>query len=139
MTSISPASALAALLRSQLGTSTKTAPAIGAQAAAPGSAGKPGVQGRTPVSHAPPEDLQSRIARRVLALEPADPGRRRKIFRMFLEAVLLQEWGSQLANDPAFHRLVDAVQAQMAADAHLHGLMEELTQRLLDAAAKLER
>lgn len=80
------------------------------------------------------EDLATAIARRVAALDKADPDRRRKAFRVFLEAVLLQEWGAQLINDPGFQQVVDSVQGQMEADAPLSRLMNEAGDHLLGAA-----
>jgi len=76
-------------------------------------------------------DLAATIARRVAAIEQNDPERRRKAFRVFLESLMLQEWGSQLMNDPGFHQLVDSVQAQMEDQASLHRLMDEAADRLL--------
>jgi hypothetical protein len=42
------------------------------------------------------------IAERVRALDPADPDRGRKAFRIFLESVLLAELGEELINDHGF-------------------------------------
>jgi hypothetical protein len=77
------------------------------------------------------EDLATRIARRVAVIDKGDPDRRRKAFRVFLESLMLDEWGAQLLNDPGFHQLVDTVQAQMESNAELRSLMNEASERLL--------
>ena len=82
-----------------------------------------------------PEDLASTIARRVAAIDQADPDRRRKAFRVFLESVLLDEWGPQLINDPGFYQLVANVHTQMESSAELRALMEQAADRLLGPGA----
>jgi hypothetical protein len=77
------------------------------------------------------EDLASAIARRITAIDKTDPDRRRKAFRVFLESVMLDEWGQQLINDPGFQQLVDNVQSQMETRADLRELMQEAASRLL--------
>ena len=67
-------------------------------------------------------------------IEHSDPDRRRKALRVFLESLLLKEWGQQLINDPGFQQLVDGVQVQMEADAALRPLMEQAADRLLGSA-----
>jgi hypothetical protein len=57
------------------------------------------------------------IGARVQELDPTDPHRARKAFRIFLESVLLDELGHELINDSAFYRLVDQVQQTMEQDA----------------------
>ena len=71
------------------------------------------------------------IARRVQAIDPGDPDRRRKAFRVFLESVLLAEVGEALINDPGFYQLVDQVQSRMQADADLARAMDEAADLLL--------
>lgn len=77
------------------------------------------------------EDLATALARRIAAIDKSDPDRRRKAFRVFLESVMLDEWGAQLINDPAFHQLVDTVQAQMETSPELRAMMSEAADRLL--------
>jgi hypothetical protein len=71
------------------------------------------------------------IARRVQAIDPDDPDRRRKAFRVFLESVLLVELGEALINDPGFYQLVDQVQTRMQTDADLARAMDEAADLLL--------
>lgn len=77
------------------------------------------------------EDLASALARRLSVIDRADPDRKRKAFRVFLESVLLDEWGASLINDPGFQQLVDSVQAQMETRADLRALMDDAAGRLL--------
>jgi hypothetical protein len=74
---------------------------------------------------------RSVIARRVQAIDPGDPDRRRKAFRVFLESVLLAELGEALINDPGFYQLVDQVQSRMQTDADLARAMDEAADLLL--------
>jgi len=60
--------------------------------------------------------VASTVARRIAALDPSDPDRRRKAVRVVLEAELARAFGSALLNDPAFPEMLDTVQAQMQAD-----------------------
>jgi hypothetical protein len=138
MTSIDPAAQLTVYLRSQLAGLQRTAP-VGLPAHRSSQSSAPSTsRGHTRPGHpaAPPrEDLAQAIARRVSVIEPADPDRRRKVFRVFLESMLLEEWGAQLINDPAFYQLVETVHSQMAADARLQSLMDQAADRLLPPPA----
>lgn len=93
-------------------------------------AGRSAAQGRRPASREA-ASLGAVIARRIHAIDPSDPDRRRKAFRVFLESVLLAELGEALINDPGFYQLVDQVQAQMHADADLARAMDEAADLLL--------
>lgn len=142
MSSIGPLPELVAHLRGELAALRGVSPVGSALAQGAGQAAKtasakspqrPG--GRTgaaaPGSGRSPEDLATTIARRVAAIDQADPDRRRKAFRVFLESVLLDEWGPQLINDPGFYQLVANVHAQMESNAELRALMEQAADRLL--------
>lgn len=96
---------------------------------APRGAGRAG----GPPRPAPGESasLGAVIARRVQAIDPDDPERRRKAFRVFLESVLLAELGEALINDAGFYQLVDQVQTRMQADAELLRAMDEAADLLL--------
>lgn len=63
-----------------------------------------------------PERLAPLIAQRVRHIGADDPQRGRKALRVFLEAVLLAEFGERLVNDSRFHQLVDDVQLAMERD-----------------------
>lgn len=80
-------------------------------------------------------DLASVVARRVRALDPTDPDAGRQAFRIFLESVLLAEFGEHLMNDPAFHQLVDDVQEQMEAHPALKEMMTDAAVPLLGRGA----
>jgi hypothetical protein len=122
MTRIDSATRIAELIRRQADALRETAsPPKAAGHAAAARAGAGGAQ------------LAAVIARRVGAIDAADPDRRRKVFRIFLESVLLAELGEALINDAAFYQLVEDVQQQMAADADLARAMDEAADRLLDA------
>lgn len=146
MTAVGPIPALTAYLRGQLQNLQRAPQAAAGQRPAAGNTAAAGhtVAGRSDESASqaprrvvqrPPEDLAGAIARRVAVIDRADPDRRRKALRVFLESLLLQEWGEQLLNDPGFHQLVDTVQAQMEASAELQPLMQEAADRLLGPAA----
>ena len=82
--------------------------------AAPGkTAGSPG---RARSGRYADKNLATLIELRISQINPDDPQRGRKAFRVFLEVVLLSQFGEQMVNDPKFHQLVDDVQAAMEAD-----------------------
>lgn len=76
-------------------------------------------------------DISTLVFRRIRLIDPADPQRKRKAFRMFIESVLLFELGEGLINDPAFYQLVDSVQQAMEADAGLAKAVEEASAMLV--------
>ena len=114
--------ALASLIRRQVGALAKPGPSRGARRheAAREPAGQPGAAA----------DLGTVVARRVRALDPADPDRPRKAVRIFLESVLLAQFGERLVNDAGFHQLVDDVQRQMAGDSALARDMAAAAERM---------
>jgi len=125
--------ALAGMIRRQVQALRGTA---GASRAAPaGGTGKAAPRGparRGADAKAPARDLAAVIARRVQAIDAADPDAGRRAFRLFLESVLLLELGEDLINDPAFYQLVDDVEGQMRADTELAPLMERAGDLLLE-------
>lgn len=72
---------------------------------------------------------------RVAGIDPADPQRGRKAFRVFLESVLLQELGSDLHLDPGFHQMVDDVQRMLEQDPRCAPLVRDAISHLLAARA----
>ena len=76
----------------------------------------------------PPRSL---INARVNALDPADPQRGRKAFRIFLESVLLNELGQELINDNAFYQMVDQVHQTMEKDEKIALAIEAAVASLL--------
>lgn len=75
--------------------------------------------------------LQHMLIARTRAIPVDDPERNHKVLRAFLEANFLAEFGEQLANEPAFGRMVSEVQAQMEGDVHLAEALQEVVQTLL--------
>ena len=123
MTTIGPAAAdFAARLRQHLAKTSGTAPArrpAGTRQA-----------GRGTAAAALPEVA---LAERVAALDPADPRRRERALALFVESLLLAQFGQGLAADPALAALVDRVAAQMLADEQFAPLVDETVDRLLAA------
>jgi hypothetical protein len=74
-------------------------------------------------------------AQRIGSIEPTDPHRRQKAARIYLEAELIREFGSDLLNDPAFPQMLDAIQQQMQADAQTAAAVNALGDLLLAGKA----
>lgn len=72
------------------------------------------------------------IAVRIKALDPDDPKRGRKAFRIFLESVLLSELGEGLINDPQFYQMVDKIQDAMECDPRIQAAIEQAVAALLN-------
>jgi hypothetical protein len=83
-----------------------------------------------------PDRLAPLIAQRVGQIGADDPQRGRKALRVFLEAVLLAEFGERLVNDSRFHQLVDDVQLAMESDATCAALIERALSKLLGTQGK---
>jgi hypothetical protein len=66
------------------------------------------------------------LAARIAALDPADPDRKQKAVRIFLETELAREFGPAILNDPAFSGMLDAIHGQMRSDAQVGQAMESL-------------
>ncbi len=89
------------------------------------------------VSAAPqPRDWMAQVARAVVAIEPTDPDRRRKAFRVYLHAVLARECGIHDADDPGFQDLVERVQHAMEADPRLRSAIDKAGSLLLESAGR---
>ena len=71
------------------------------------------------------------INQRVKALDPDDPNRGRKAFRIFLESVLLAEFGETLINDPKFYQMVDEIQRVMEEDSRIADAISKAVANLL--------
>jgi hypothetical protein len=132
MTQIDAAAGLAAVIRRQVTSLARAGKAGGAASRArAGAARGPSDTGASGASG----DIAELVARRVQAIDPDDPGRRRKAFRVFLESVLLAELGEdRLINDAGFYRLVDDVHAQMESDADLAQSMDAASAWLLEGS-----
>jgi len=110
MTAINATNAVALFIREQ-GIGRRQ----GAAAAAKSSAGTTG----KPAPGQAHQDIAALVFRRIRFIEPTDPDRRRKAFRIFIESVLLVELGENLINDPKFYELVSEVESRMRADPSL--------------------
>ncbi|MDQ0086108.1 hypothetical protein J2W35_006489 [Variovorax boronicumulans] len=75
--------------------------------------------------------IRQMVALRVRALSPDDPQRQRKAFRLFLESVLMQEFGRDRLGDKGFDQMVDAVLQRMESDPQLHAALREAGDLLL--------
>ena len=74
------------------------------------------------------------VAQRVQGIAMDDPQRKRKTFRIFLESVLLQEFGMNLIGDSGFQQVVEEVLQRMESDDELHAAMQEASTLLLEQA-----
>lgn len=130
MTRIGPdgVDALAAIIRRQVGSLARPAGAATPTAALAGEA-----RSRRKMRGG---DLAAVVARRVRAVDPADPDAHAKAFQVFLESVLLAEFGDHLINDPAFHQLVQSLYHQMASAPELAEMMRRASATLLGQAAR---
>ena len=82
-------------------------------------------------SKSAPKDIAALIGQRIRAIDRDDPNRGRKTFRVFLESILLSEFGEELINDPQFFRVVDDVQHQMETDPATQGSVSVAIQELV--------
>ncbi len=80
-----------------------------------------------------PADLRRVAARRVGSVSENDPAFQQKTALLFVESVLLDQFGENLVNDPAFRQLVDQVCTTMTQDeetaSDLRALIAELRKR----------
>ena len=121
MTSIDPRHRLDALLREQMARLRERA--------------------RTAKSDAPAvrhRDVQATqlLAAQVAALDPADPDRKQKAVRLFLESELAREFGPAVLNDPAFSSMLAAIHEQMRADTQVGQAMENLGEWLVNGSLR---
>lgn len=122
MTPIDPSRRLLALVRTQ-------ATAVGARKAV-GTPARPAAS-RAGVG----AGEAARIAApRLQAIARDDPQRRQKAVRIYLETVFARALGARLLEDPAFPRLVDAVEERMRGDGQLAAAADAAGEALLGAA-----
>ena len=74
--------------------------------------------------------LRALIVRRLRTLDPSDPAQRDAGVRLFLEQVLLHEFGTELVNSPRFQQMVGEVFDAMNADAGLKAELDALVRQL---------
>ncbi|HWI10821.1 MAG TPA: hypothetical protein VNU48_05780 [Burkholderiaceae bacterium] len=80
--------------------------------------------GRTPASTV--GELHAEIARRLGMVSPLDPNRRDAAVKVFLEQVLLHEFGPQLLTSQRFSDMVRSVQQTMDADPAVKAQLDDL-------------
>jgi hypothetical protein len=125
MTSVGHIQQIVTVIRQQMAARGQPVAAAGTRAQArPGAA--PARRGR--------QALQASVGKRVQAIDPHDPQRGRRAFRIFLEAVLLSEFGDSLINDPAFYHMVDEIQQQLESTPTSAPLVASATAILLSRA-----
>lgn len=129
MTRIDGASGIAALIRAQALEQARLRQAQG-QGEQARSAGGPAKEGSGDARVPAP------LLRRLKGVDAADPDRRRKAFRMFMEATLVRELGEALQADPQFPALVDQVLQRMEDDPELQAASLEAADHLLEEAAR---
>lgn len=79
-------------------------------------------------------DVAALVFRRIRFIEPTDPDRRRKAFRIFIESMLLVELGDELINDPKFYELVDEVESRMRGEPSLVKSIDDAADLLLTSS-----
>jgi len=96
---------------------------------------QPGVAGGTArrSARAAPRSLGELVESQVARIDPDDPQRGRKAFRVFLESVLLHELGGHLNLDPGFHQMVEDVQRVLEQDPNCAPLVRDAISHLLAA------
>lgn len=81
-------------------------------------------------------DWTEQVARAVVAIAPDDPQRRRRAFRIYLQAVLSRECGIVEVETAAFQDLVERVQHAIEAAPQLRRAVERAGELLLESAAR---
>jgi hypothetical protein len=81
---------------------------------------------RTSGQKASGERALERMAVHVSAIPADDPDRPRKLFRLFLQSLLVEQFGEQVLLDPAFFAMLDEVHAQMESNASIAARMKAL-------------
>lgn len=69
-------------------------------------------------------DVAEVITLRINQIDKLDPDRVSKAFRIFLESILIAEFGSQLINDPRFFQMIDSIKSQMQGDFELSEMIK---------------
>jgi len=122
MDPISNVGHLVEVLRKQLtesqkntGTTLKAARTSGATQAA----GRPSV-----------EDLKKKVREKLRRIDVSDPTFKQKSVHVFLESVLLWEFGERLMDDPKFYALLDDVQSSMESDPAVSESLSTLMSKL---------
>lgn len=75
-------------------------------------------------------ELQPTLAQRIKAIDPDDKRRRQKATRIFLETVLVNEFGDAFLADPRFTEIVAEIQVAMEADEQIRDQLDALVTHL---------
>jgi len=113
---------LVEVLRKQLAESQKNTGATLKAAQTPGAkqaAGRPSVG-----------DLKKKVREKLSRIDISDPKSRQKSVHVFLESVLLWEFGEGLMDDPKFYALLDDVQFSMESDPAVSESLSTLISKL---------
>lgn len=100
-------------------------PAPGRPAPAAGSAPGPAATGQ--------QDIRDGIAARLSTLDPKTPGYAERATELFVESVLLAEFGEPLTNDPQFRQVILGVAREMRAEPETARDLERLFETLRQA------
>lgn len=84
-------------------------------------------------------DWEIILAQKVAAISKDDPQPRRRAFRIYLELMLVQEFGTSLVNDHAFNALVDKVQTTMESDPNLTLALDRAITLILQSTLQLNK
>ncbi len=123
--SLTTVAQLVAVIRGQLSSDVTLKPA-GQRS----SVGKPRKKPRT----YSPKKLESVLGERIRTIGSDDPNRGRKVFRVFLESILLSRLGEHLINDPQFYQMVDDIQTSMEADPGIRKLVDSSIEHLISVS-----
>lgn len=118
MTTIDPNRRLAAVVQREVASLRQRGALQGATAT-----GQP-AQGAVP-------SAMTGTAHRIRAIDPADPDRRSKAVRIYLESELAREFGRALLNDPGLPQMLDAIEQQMHEEPHVAAAVHALGDLLL--------
>jgi hypothetical protein len=141
MTSIDRTGALAALIRTHMATQREPKQPLAMGHLSPAVTVKDSsvqARGHTEPASRPDVQRQSWVTQQVKHLLPDDPRNKRKAFRIFLESILGQEFGSELIGSGSFNQLVGQVLVQMEGDPELVLAMDEAGKELLLEAGVLK-
>jgi hypothetical protein len=75
-------------------------------------------------------ELGSTLAQRIQAINPDDKRRHHKAVRIFLETILVNEFGDGLLTDPKFSEVIEEIQATMDADSAISKQLDSLVAEL---------
>jgi hypothetical protein len=76
------------------------------------------------------EDLQKNVSEKLRRIDASDPKARQKSVHVFLESVLLWQFGERLMDDPKFYALLDEVQHSMESDPVIRESLAKLMNQL---------